>query len=175
MDNSSALRLEQKHWDLAYRVALRVLRAPDQAEDVAQEAMILAHLAQDRFAHRSKPESWIYRIAFNAAISHLRKPFRRRYSSEDVERLLENRPEQQATPHDQAVARELAARLDACLADLSDSDQLAFVERFVLGTTERELGTLLDVSTNAAKQRAFRARRTVRHRMNELDAQRVAA
>ena len=151
-------------WNLAYRVALRVLKAPDQAEDAAQDALLSAYRARESFAGRSQPDSWLYRIAFNTALSHLRKPFIRRYSSADVFQTLEALPREPAndSPEERASATELADELEGCLSGLRPKDRVAFTERFLLGTTEKELGELLGVSANAAKQRAFRARRSVR-------------
>lgn len=157
-----------KEWQLAYRVALKVLKTPDQAEDAAQDALINAYRARHTFAGLSKPESWLYRIAYNTALSYLRRPFAKRYSSADVFQLIDERahlePSKPAndTPEQSAIANQLASRLDSCLCNMRRKDRIAFTERFILGTSERELGKMLGVSANAAKQRAFRARRAVR-------------
>ena len=164
--NSNQIKFGKDEWQLAYRVALRVLKTPDQAEDAAQDAMLSAFRARDRFAGNSRPESWLYRIAHNTALSYLRKPFIRRYAPVDVGQVLDSLGHDQLlpaneSPEEMVAARELADDLDQCLGNLRPKDRLAFTERFLLGTTERELGEILGVSTNAAKQRAFRARRTV--------------
>lgn len=161
---TATLSFGQREWQLAYRVALRILRVPDQAEDVAQDALMQAFAARDSFAGRAQPDSWLYRIAYNTALSHRRRPFARRYSSADVFDALERSSERHGdpSPEDEASAGQLATRLSRCLDRLRPKDRLAFTERFLLGATERELGQALGVSTNAAKQRAFRARRAVR-------------
>lgn len=162
---SEMLSFGQREWQLVYRVALRVLKAPDQAEDAAQDALMHAYIARQSFAGRAKPDSWLYRIAHNTAVTHLRKPFTRRYASADVFEAMDEQssdgPETES-PERQVIARQLASRLESCLEGLRAKDRTAFIERFLLGTTERELGRILGVSTNAAKQRAFRARRAVR-------------
>ena len=159
----TTLNFGEQEWQLAYRVALRVLKTPDQAEDAAQDALISAYQARAAFAGRSHPQSWLYRIAYNTALSHLRKPFARRYAGDDVSQAVEAQGELDDTsPERSAIANQLASRLGRCLAGLRRQDRIAFTERFLLGTTERELGEMLGVTTNAAKQRAFRARRAVR-------------
>ena len=154
-------------WMLAYRVALKVLKAPDQAEDAAQDTMMNAFVARQSFAGRSHPESWLYRIAHNTALTHLKKPFTRRYDPADVFTALQERQVREIeseppSPEETAIGNQMAASLERCLDRLRTKDRIAFTERFLLGTTERELGEILGVSTNAAKQRAFRARRAVR-------------
>ncbi len=159
--------IDQSHWELAYKVAMKIVRAPDQAEDIAQETIIKAHLALEKFDGRSKPESWIYRIAHNTAISHLRKPFRRRYSAMDVNDAVERHSQQNSTPEENVYVMELAEAVSSQLNDLCANDREAFVERFVIGRSEKELGKKLGISPNAAKQRAFRARRILRQQWNE--------
>jgi len=168
--NSNSLSFGKAEWQLAYRVALRVLKSPDQAEDAAQDALLNAYNARDSFAGRAKPQSWLYRIAHNTALSYLRKPFHKRQSGADVFQLLDGaghglRGEPaNDSPEDEAAANELADSLGTYLSDLRPQDRLAFTERYLLGTSERELGQILGVSANAAKQRAFRARRAVQTR-----------
>ncbi len=154
-------------WKLAYRAALEVLHARDQAEDAAQEALLRAYLARDSFAGRARPHSWLYRIAHNTALSQLRRPFVRRYAGDDVDAVVEEASANAnaQTPETEASFAQLASSLSTCLAGLRPADRRAFVERFLLGTSERELGAILGVSSNAAKQRAFRARRAVRAQM----------
>jgi RNA polymerase sigma-70 factor (ECF subfamily) len=166
MNQASAdtLYFGEREWQLVYRVALRVLKAPDQAEDAAQDALLNAYAARESFAGRAQPDSWLYRIAFNTALSHLRRPFVRRYAATDVHQAIDRRSDDSddQDPEKAAMASQLASSLAQCLSTLRPKDRMAFTERFLLGTSEKELGSLLGVSTNAAKQRAFRARRSVR-------------
>jgi len=166
-DSNNAPRFGHNEWRLAYAVALRVRKSPDQAEDAAQDAMIRAYRARDSFSGTARFESWLYRIAFTTALSHLRKPHYRARSRQVVRDVsgrdpLYNLPANDETPAELAVAGELAHCMEGCLDGMRPLDRLAFTERFLRGTSERELGELLGVSTNAAKQRAFRARRTLR-------------
>lgn len=153
-------------WRLVYGVALKVLKVPDQAEDVAQEAMLRAYRARESFSGAARFESWLYRIAFTTALSFLRKPYYRRYQPPapgcDWDSELAKLESPVLSPEDNASASQIAECLEGCLSTMGDVDRLAFTERFLRGTSERELGEILGVSTNAAKQRAFRARRTVR-------------
>jgi RNA polymerase sigma-70 factor (ECF subfamily) len=170
MSATATLNFGQREWQLAYRVALRVLRVPDQAEDAAQDALLQAYAARKSFAGRARPESWLYRIAFNTALTHLRRPFTRRYSNDDVDDVIDELAQREPvndSPETQAIASELAGELEQCMCTMRAADRIAFTERFILGTSEKELGEILGVSTNAAKQRAFRARRAVRSCMAE--------
>ncbi len=162
---ADSMRFGQQEWQLAYRAALKVLKSPDQAEDAAQEALIQAYRARNSFRGHGHPHTWLYRIARNTALSQLRRPFTRRYAPVDVHQLIDDRAQnddRSQSPERDAMAGQLATCVTGCLDGLNAKDRIAFTERFILGTSERELGEILGVTTNAAKQRAFRARRQVR-------------
>ncbi|RMH39694.1 MAG: sigma-70 family RNA polymerase sigma factor [Deltaproteobacteria bacterium] len=157
-----APRFSDREWRLAYGVALRVLQAPDQAEDAAQEALLRAYRARDSYSGTARFESWLYRIAYTTALSQLRSPHHRHRRGAHDGAVLDALPSRDEPPDRVAEAAQLAQCMEGCLDNLRPLDRLAFTERFLNGATERELGELLGVSTNAAKQRAFRARRAVR-------------
>jgi RNA polymerase sigma-70 factor (ECF subfamily) len=98
--------LVERYSDFVYTVVLRVVGSAEDAEDVAQEAFVRAHRALPRFRGDSKFSSWLYRIAVNRALTHLKRRTRRpdtvemtvsphveaevrsRRTSEDPERLV---------------------------------------------------------------------------------------
>lgn len=160
------LQFGEREWRVVYTAALRVLRAPDQAEDVAQEAMLRAWRARRSYDGRARPESWLWRIAHNAAISYARAE--RVHVSIDALRDGDAVSDPRPAPDSAALSRQQLRALDACLHAMNRRNRAAFIAADVLGATTRELGALLGVSPNAAKQRLFRARRDVRARMTAL-------
>jgi len=161
------LQLGQREWWLAYSAALRILRVPDQAEDVAQEALLRAFRARDSYDGRAAPESWLWRIAHNAAISHARAASRFAAVA-DSQRILDRTASvAQLGPESAAANRESVQALEECLRAMNEPNRNAYILH-LLGATMEELGAALGISPNAAKQRVFRARRRVRHRMAEL-------
>lgn len=159
-------RFGPKEWQLAYAVALRILKAPDQAEDAAQETLLKAYRALGQFEGRARFESWLYRIAYTTALSKLRRRrselVREPANDQRADEALAAVPDApEAAPDELAAASELVGCVEGCLAKMRELDRVAFTERFIVGLSERELGELLGVSTNAAKQRAFRARRAL--------------
>lgn len=158
-------RFGPSEWRLAYGVALRILKSPDLAEDAAQDALMRAFRARDSFSGKARFESWLYRIAFTTALSHLRRPYYRAHykpANDGDPDALTRLPAEDEAPDELASASEIATCMEGCLDTMRPLDRIAFTERFINGTSERELGQLLGVSTNAAKQRAFRARRALR-------------
>ncbi len=174
METAYTPKFGLEEWRLVYGVALKILKAPDQAEDAAQEARFRAYRARESYMGKARFKSWLHRIAYTTALGFLRKPHYRRHQSsspgtgEDLE--LANMESPAQSPEDSAKASRLATRLEGCLCGMRELDRIAFTERFLMGASERELGEKLGVSVNAAKQRAFRARRTVRQCMKTKQA-----
>ena len=65
--------LVQRYQDRLYTAMINVVGSTDEAEDVVQEAFIQAYIKLDTFQMNSKFFTWIYRIAFNFALSRRRK------------------------------------------------------------------------------------------------------
>ncbi|MBK7028118.1 MAG: sigma-70 family RNA polymerase sigma factor [Bacteroidales bacterium] len=65
--------LVDKHKDLAFNIALKIVRHREDAEEIAQDAFMKAYQSLRSFKGDSKFSTWLYRIVYNAAISHTRK------------------------------------------------------------------------------------------------------
>ncbi|HEY4181129.1 MAG TPA: sigma-70 family RNA polymerase sigma factor [Kofleriaceae bacterium] len=144
--------------DFVYAVARRIVGAPSDAEDVAQEALLLAFRNRDAFRGESKYRTWLYRIAATTALGHLRRKARSR--------------EQLATDHE-ALARELPADSPPADRVLADQQAICLVRaalaqldpkyRDVMllraNRTEVETAERLGISVGNVKVRAHRARK----------------
>jgi RNA polymerase sigma-70 factor, ECF subfamily len=67
--------LVRRHQQRVYRLAWRMV-GPDAAEDVAQQAFLKAWLGLDQFAGASSFGTWLYRLAMNCCLDHLRHTHR---------------------------------------------------------------------------------------------------
>ena len=65
--------LVERHADLVYNVAYRMMGNHQDAEGVSQDAFLSAFRAFDRFRGESRVTTWLYRITTNAALMRLRK------------------------------------------------------------------------------------------------------
>ena len=113
--------------------ALHLVRDPETAEDVTQEAFLLAYRSLGRFRGQSKFSTWLYRIARNCAVDAIRRRERRR------------RLERQSAPEtfvpDPSLRAALAAAIDRLPPDLRE----AFVVIEVFGLPYAEAGRVLGV------------------------------
>jgi RNA polymerase sigma-70 factor (ECF subfamily) len=152
--------LVDRHGRAVYRLACRITGRPEDAEDVVQETFIRAFRQLDAFEARANVSTWLYRIAFNCAIDHLRARPRRQAAAAapPVETHAADAP-----PADDLVfAREVRSRVSDALGALTTQERAAFVLRHHDGCSIAEICQILGVGSGAAKHAVFRAVRKLR-------------
>lgn len=164
MVQTEALNELEKNRAFVRSVAMKYVRNEQDAEDVTQDAMLLAHRYRESFRGESRYSTWLYRVTATAALMFLRRQRRlarevpsSASTDEDGTPLLER----QAAATD--VRRELIDRteLDAvqeAVAKLGAKYPAVFWKRYGEGRTETEIARELGLSVAAVKTRAFRAR-----------------
>jgi RNA polymerase sigma-70 factor (ECF subfamily) len=146
-------------------IAMKYVHNEHDAEDVTQDAMLLAFRYRDAFRGDSRYTTWLYRVTATAALMFLRK--QRRLSREIP--ASGTGTDDEATPWLERVAAptdlraEVIARADLGLvadavARLGTKYPAVFWKRYGEGRTETEIAKELGVSVAAVKTRAFRAR-----------------
>lgn len=151
-----------------YRRALqvhcyRMLGSPHDAEDIAQETLLRAWKALDRFEPRATLQTWLYRIATNACLDEIE---RRSNRPEPVEPFPSELLDQAASPiYDPAARYALREGLELALLSaiqlLPGRQRAVMILRDVLGWTGPEVATLLDTTVAAVNSALQRARATI--------------
>jgi RNA polymerase sigma-70 factor, ECF subfamily len=174
-DEDAFRLLVERHSRHIYRLAYRMTGRAEDAEDVVQDTFVRAYRQLNRFESRSNVGTWLYRIAFNCAVDHLRsRPSREVANGHE---LLEQRPPATTGPNadDLVYAGEITGRVEGALASLSAQERAAFVMRHYQGCSIEEICGVLDLKTNAAKHAVFRAVRKMRTALEPLLAARVSS
>jgi RNA polymerase sigma-70 factor (ECF subfamily) len=145
-----------------FRMSARVLGNVADAEDVVQEAYVKAYrsLLAGQFDGRSKVETWLYRIALNAAIDAKRK---RGHKTVGDDELVDPGWDGRAS----AEARIALQELGDWLRELPEEQQTVLVLKAVEGLSSAEIAEVLECTEGAVEQRLVRARTTLRSRRNE--------
>jgi len=145
-------------------VAMKYVRNEQDADDVAQDALLLAHRYRDSFRGESRYSTWLYRVAATAALMFLRR--QRRLSREipastsvDEEGTpwLDRQPADTDT-RGQVIARNELAHVREAVEALGAKYPAVFWKRYGEGRTETEIARELGISVAAVKTRAFRGR-----------------
>ncbi|MEP6860196.1 MAG: sigma-70 family RNA polymerase sigma factor [Deltaproteobacteria bacterium] len=147
--------------DFVYSVARRIVKSPEAAEDVAQDALLLAYRHRDSFRGDSKYRTWLYRIASTTALGHLRRDRRSRESlatnDETVDREI---ADPSRSPETLVGDLEVAARARRVLDQLAPKYRDVVMMRTEM--TENETATRLGITVANVKIRAHRARQQLR-------------
>jgi RNA polymerase sigma-70 factor (ECF subfamily) len=147
-------------------VAMKYVRDEQDAEDVTQDAMLLAHRYRASFRGESRYSTWLYRVTATAALMFLR---RQRRLAREIPASETATTDEDGTPWIERAAAstdlrgELYARSElgviaAAVAALGAKYPAVFWKRYGEGRTETEIAQELGLSVAAVKTRAFRAR-----------------
>ncbi len=159
-----------------YRHLLHMLQDPQDAEDALQETFLKAYRHLPRFQERAQLSTWLYRIATNEALMHLR---RRRTTPLSLEALTaeDALPDEillnnwQVLPEQALLSAETRQVLDEAVAQLSPALRAVFLLRDVEGFSTRETAEILGISLDAVKTRLARARLRLREALTRYFGQ----
>lgn len=143
--------LFRQYATLVHRVAFRLTRSADDAEDVLQDVFVRLPESLRRYEARSSFERWLTSVTMRAALSRMRTA---RARSE--ESLADN--DSHASPLDEPLER--IALADA-LARLPVDARTILVLR-AEGHSHAEIGDLLSIKAGTSEVRLFRAREALR-------------
>lgn len=142
--------LVQRHLNLVHSAALRQVRSPQLAEEVAQS--VFTDLARN--AGKLKPgtvlAAWLYQVTRRTAIDVVRREARRQLREQVAVEMNAMNP----TPSDWAQVEPL---LDEAMAALDDTDRAAVLLRYFENKSLRDVGAALGTSDDTAQKRVSRA------------------
>jgi RNA polymerase sigma-70 factor, ECF subfamily len=147
-DMDAREQLVRLHLDDVYRLTYRVLGDRELAQDAAQDAMVNALRALDRFRGDASLRTWLLRIALNAARSVGRRRVRRREVSLV---LASEEPSRDADPAVRVEERMEVDRVDRLLQKLPPKQRLAVALRVQQGLSYAEIAATLGCSEGAAR------------------------
>jgi RNA polymerase sigma factor (sigma-70 family) len=159
-DPGAARALTLRLTPVVYRLARRMLGDADEAEDVAQEAMLkLWRIAPDWRQGEAKVTTWLYRVARNLVTDRLRR--RRGVGLDEVAEPVDETPGVEA----RIAAGDRAKALDEALAELPERQREAVVLRHLEGLANPEIAEILEVSVEAVESLVARGKRALAARL----------
>ena len=167
-DRAEFARFVEAYSGVIYRLALKILGNPQDAEDVLQETFIKAFRHIAGFDGRSKLSTWLYRIGTNEALMILR---RRKINPLSIDEPDEGAQEEQepleildwcCLPEGEMMSSEARKHLDSAIDQLPQSLRVVFLLREIEGLSTLETAEVLNLSEMAVKTRLSRARLRLR-------------
>ena len=146
-----------------YHLCLRMTGNQEDAEDLAQEAFLKAFQNLESFKGESGFGPWLYRLASNVCIDHLRREKRREKSSltylDDAGVAVEiELPDERFSPAVALDKRQVQERVQQGLDALTSEHRSILVLRELSGLSYDEIGSALGLSAGTVKSRISRAR-----------------
>lgn len=149
-EQNAFTELVERHLNLVYSAALRQVRSPQLAEEIAQS--VFADLARD--AGKLKADTvlvaWLHAVTRRTAVDVIRKESRRQLREQlAIEMNALNAPD--------AHWNEVEPLLDEAVAALDETDRAAVLLRYFENKPLRDIGQQLGISDDAAQKRVGRA------------------
>ena len=162
------------------RLALNLMKRPEDARDVYQEDFLKVYRNLHRFRFECSFYTWLYRIVTNVCLDHLRRrqarpedqaPESNGAHAEDgitdfFERQREHRPA--LDPERQLFGKEIQARIATAMERLSPRERIVFELKHYQGLKLRAIGDALGTTEETVKNSLFRATRKLRSQLGGL-------
>jgi RNA polymerase sigma-70 factor (ECF subfamily) len=154
-----------------FSLLFRMVRDRELAEDLAQETFVKALNAIESYRPEFKFSSWIFKIANNAAIDHLRRRELDTLSldgsphaetPEAIEATALQIGDRQETPLDAVESKELGGAIEAAIARLRPEYRSCILLRHVEGRAYEEIAEILSLPLGTVKTYIHRARNELR-------------
>jgi RNA polymerase sigma-70 factor (ECF subfamily) len=170
------------------RLAHNLLRRPEDARDIYQEAFLKVYKNLHRFRFECSFYTWLYRIVTNVCFDHLRRRSSRpedqapawagahssHPSMADGESLpvdfFDRQQERRAesNPERRLMGKEIGLHIDRALQRLSSRERLVFQLKHQQGLKLRAIGEILGTSEETVKNSLFRATQKLRQQLSSL-------
>ncbi len=177
-DQGAFSELVRLHDRSVLRIALRILRSPEDARDAYQEAFLKVYRKLDTFRFQCRFHTWLYRIATNVCLDHLRRrKARPEFTALDTAETSGRSPIEAArateplgSPDRMLGNREASERITRAMRTLSDRERVVFTLRHHEGMRLKAIGEACSISEDSAKQCLFRATRKLRKELHDVRA-----
>jgi len=176
-DQAAFEEMVGRYWDRIYSMVHQLLRNPQDAEEVTQDAFIRAHRGLENFRGDSAFSTWLYQIATNLARNRYWYWWRRKrdktisfdqpVGDDNSTPLADIFVTDAETPEDATVTQELVDHIKLGMEKLSPKHREILVLRNVKNLTYEEIAEILDISIGTVKSRIARARESLRSELGE--------
>ena len=166
-DVSAYASLVAKHKNLVFTIVLKIVNNREDAEEISQDVFLKAYHSLNTFERKSKFSTWLYRIAYNAAISKTRKKkiemvaiedsVISNYSTDEINRNMNELDED-----DRQII------LEKALKRLPEEDNLLITLFYKNETSIDDISEITGLSVSNVKVKLHRIRKKLYEEMNEL-------
>jgi len=166
-DTAAFAVLVDRHKELAFNIALKIVRHREDAEEIAQDAFVKAYQSLRSFKGDSRFSTWLYRIVYNAAISHTRK--RQQSFTPIDERIMGDTTEDAILEDLDQVDEDQQTKMINAAIDRLPPDESALVTLFYMEENSVEdISQITGLSISNVKVKLFRIRKKLYDEMQQM-------
>ena len=166
-DEGAFEQLLLTHQKSVYNLCLRMVKNPDDALDLSQEAFLRAWRALDQYQFDAAFSTWLFRLTSNVCIDFLRKQKRQQHMSLTV--TDEDEPGEEFAvqdpargPEKQIIQNDRRAAVARAMASLPEDWRVVMQLRVVEQLSYEQIAGILDIKVGTVKSRLARARTQLR-------------
>jgi RNA polymerase sigma-70 factor (ECF subfamily) len=160
-DNDAYKRLYDYYAQFVWKIAFRTLHGDARAaSEVVQETFVRVYYNLSKFKGGSGFSTWVFRIAFNACMSLIKKT--PRYSELDT---VEN---EAIAANDEAEKLDMKRKAERILSSLSEEDRFLLTGREILGLSFEELADISGKNQGALRTQLSRLKQDIRSKYGPL-------
>jgi RNA polymerase sigma-70 factor (ECF subfamily) len=174
-DESAFEEIVDLYWDRIYARVLQLLKNPQDAEEVTQDAFLRAHRGLANFRGDASFSTWLFQIATNLAHNRYWYWWRRKrdvsmsldqtLGADSDTTLVDVLPEDREDPAEESLTNELTRRVEECLPKLSRKHRDILALRIKENLSYEEIAQKLGIRVGTVKSRIARARESLREKL----------
>ncbi len=176
-DRAAFAILVRRHKAPIYNFVLRMVRSSSSAEDLTQDTFVKVVQSSGEFKHEARFYTWLYAIARNLCIDHLRKMSLRQHPSLDqpspqspdgptlLERTAGSAPSAERT----AIGAEMGQRITRCVEALPAEQREVFLLREIGNLSIKEIAVIVAVPEGTIKSRLRYALERLQESLSEYE------
>lgn len=166
-DVSAYALLVSKHKNLVFSIAYKILNNREDAEEISQDTFLKAYQSLKTFERKSKFSTWIYRIAYNAAISKTRKKKPEMVGMED--HIINNYSTDEISSNVHQLDENEQIRLVAkAMKKLPEDDNVLITLFYHAENSIEDISTITGLSVSNVKVRLHRIRKKLYDEIQQL-------
>ena len=171
-DGTAFRGLVERYQERVYTLVYGMVRNAEDAKDLTQEAFVKAYRKLDSFRLEASFYTWLYRIAMNGAIDHLRRQSRRKETEYDDARAPSEQGEFEAdhvksSPGRDLERKQLYNRIMDAMETLSPEHRQIVLLREIEGLSYKEIADSLGLAEGTVMSRLFYARKKLQQALRD--------
>jgi len=171
-DSLAFKELFDRYKKLVINLCFKLVRNNDEAEDLTQDVFFKIYQSAKAFRHGSKVSTWIYRIAINNCLNHLRKKkYLQWFSLDDCSESTEDdkialrQLHSDEFPEQSLEKKEQESIILKAIHSLPKHQRIAVILQRYEGLSCQEIAEILDCSIGAVQARLHRAKKSLYHKL----------